>query len=288
MPSIRCPSGKASTPLQASQTLTTVFRKKARLKRKRDVDDDNNNSKTKRTRTAKVHPLLEDNVSDSKWREMVVHCKQSHYDVYIGRENSTVLSTNEVKWGNPFKLGTRAPPEFGGCFVTRKNSRELYRQWLFSQPHLLQAARKELPGKVLGCWCAPFKCHGEILAEIANAGTTVGLPRLTLGSQDKWKKMVINTQNEGRNSTKCDVYIGRGDHTCKWGNPFQIGAKAPEKYGGKVMDRIDVVVLYRKYIMSNPDLILMAKRELRGKILGCWCAPQPCHGYVLAEIANGE
>jgi hypothetical protein len=29
------------------------------------------------------------------------------------------------------------------------------------------------------------------------------------------------------------------------------------------------------------------KRELRHKILGCWCHPKACHGDVLAEIANG-
>ena len=26
--------------------------------------------------------------------------------------------------------------------------------------------------------------------------------------------------------------------------------------------------------------------ELKGKVLGCWCAPQACHGDTLAELAN--
>ncbi len=26
--------------------------------------------------------------------------------------------------------------------------------------------------------------------------------------------------------------------------------------------------------------------ELKGKILGCWCAPEACHGDILAELAN--
>lgn len=47
--------------------------------------------------------------------------------------------------------------------------------------------------------------------------------------------------------------------------------------------------LYRTWLNHNePDLIEAAKRELKGKILGCWCAPLPCHGDVLAEIANQE
>ena len=28
-------------------------------------------------------------------------------------------------------------------------------------------------------------------------------------------------------------------------------------------------------------------RELPGKVLGCWCFPEPCHGTFLAAIANG-
>jgi hypothetical protein len=40
--------------------------------------------------------------------------------------------------------------------------------------------------------------------------------------------------------------------------------------------------------MRQPELLERAKRELSGRILGCWCAPKACHGDVLAEIANVE
>jgi len=88
---------------------------------------------------------------------LVVHCKRSHYDVYIGRPS---------KWGNPYshKPGTLARFR---C-RTRKEAIEKYEQWLRSQPELMEAARKELRGKVLGCWCAPLPCHGDVLARIAN------------------------------------------------------------------------------------------------------------------------
>lgn len=26
--------------------------------------------------------------------------------------------------------------------------------------------------------------------------------------------------------------------------------------------------------------------ELKGKVLGCWCAPNSCHGDVLTELAD--
>lgn len=33
-------------------------------------------------------------------------------------------------------------------------------------------------------------------------------------------------------------------------------------------------------------LVERAKRELRGKILGCWCKPLDCHGDVLILVAD--
>jgi hypothetical protein len=33
-------------------------------------------------------------------------------------------------------------------------------------------------------------------------------------------------------------------------------------------------------------LVEKAKRELRGKVLGCWCKPLDCHGDVLKAVAD--
>jgi Domain of unknown function (DUF4326) len=72
-----------------------------------------------------------------------------------------------------------------------------------------------------------------------------------------------------------DVYIGRPS---KWGNPHRVGT----------LPRSQAIAAYREWLMRRPDLVADAKAELRGKVLGCWCAPQPCHGDVLMEVANGE
>jgi hypothetical protein len=46
--------------------------------------------------------------------------------------------------------------------------------------------------------------------------------------------------------------------------------------------------MYREYIKTRPDL-LNRLDELKGKTLGCWCRPLPCHGDVLVElIEKGE
>lgn len=69
------------------------------------------------------------------------------------------------------------------------------------------------------------------------------------------------------------IYVGRPG---KWGNPFEIG-----KHG----TRAEVIAKYEKYLQNRPDL-LEALPELKGKLLGCWCAPKPCHADVLARLAN--
>lgn len=70
--------------------------------------------------------------------------------VYVGRP---------TKWGNPFRIGVDG---------TREEVVRRYREWLNTQPSLLEAARRELRGKDLVCWCAPLPCHADVLLEVAN------------------------------------------------------------------------------------------------------------------------
>jgi hypothetical protein len=50
--------------------------------------------------------------------------------------------------------------------LSREESIREYKGWLLAQPELVEKARKELKGKVLGCWCKPELCHGDVLVEI--------------------------------------------------------------------------------------------------------------------------
>lgn len=88
---------------------------------------------------------------------LVVHCKRSAFDVYIGRPGP---------WGNPFshKSGTFA--KFKCASIDEVLER--YEAWLLAQPEMVARAKRELRGKVLGCWCVPGRCHGDILARVAN------------------------------------------------------------------------------------------------------------------------
>lgn len=79
----------------------------------------------------------------------VVHCKRERFDVYIGRPSV---------WGNPYVIGR----DGSRAEVLRK-----YTAWIKRQNDLLKRLR-ELRGKVLGCWCKPETCHGDVLAALAD------------------------------------------------------------------------------------------------------------------------
>jgi hypothetical protein len=45
----------------------------------------------------------------------------------------------------------------------------LCREYVLNKPELLKLIPIELKDKILGCWCKPLACHGDVLAEIADA-----------------------------------------------------------------------------------------------------------------------
>lgn len=75
------------------------------------------------------------------------------------------------------------------------------------------------------------------------------------------------------------VYIGRanprrGFKASKWANPFKIGPDGT---------RASAIEGFRLYLRGRLDLV-MSIEELDGKVLGCWCKPDACHGDVLVEL----
>jgi len=78
----------------------------------------------------------------------VLHCKQEKADVYIGRGSP---------FGNPFPMVDESD---------RSDVIERFRAWVKTQPELLRLIRTHLPGKSVGCFCAPRPCHGDVIDEI--------------------------------------------------------------------------------------------------------------------------
>ena len=61
-----------------------------------------------------------------------------------------------------------------------------------------------------------------------------------------------------------DVYIGRPG---PWGNPFSHMPGTLAKF--RVADREEVISRFREWFLAQPELVARARRELRGKVLGC-------------------
>lgn len=82
----------------------------------------------------------------------------------------------------------------------------------------------------------------------------------------------------------------------KFGNPFSIAPKqaAGTKVGGggyiAVPTIEDAIECYRIWLTDVPagiGIAEMAKKELRGKNLACFCkVGEQCHADILLEIAN--
>jgi hypothetical protein len=93
--------------------------------------------------------------------KLVVHCKKEPFDVYIGRPSP---------FGNPFSHLARGTSCAEYLVETREDAIACYEEWL-KQEHnawLVKRIKQELKGKVLGCWCSPKPCHGDVIARIAN------------------------------------------------------------------------------------------------------------------------
>lgn len=90
----------------------------------------------------------------------VVHCKKSPYDIYIGRPS---------KWGNPFTHKQDGKTRARFIVGSREEAIKAYRTWITQgEGKYLLDDLHELEGKVLGCWCKPKSCHGDILCELVS------------------------------------------------------------------------------------------------------------------------
>ena len=129
---------------------------------------------------------------------------------------------------------------------------------------------------------------------ITEMDTTVGepldfvTPEIVRDLDDELKVNIVNLRNveniqDWLKDTN-NVYAGRENPEitgeAKWGNPFKL-----EDYSS----RGEVVDLYRQYIHSDKQVTLLESvGELKGKVLGCWCAPNQCHTEVLHELAGNR
>jgi hypothetical protein len=89
----------------------------------------------------------------------VVHCKKEAHDVYIGRPSV---------WGNPF---SHLQGKGSVAVSTRELAIDAFERMMrdmieIDADHVLETYLRPIAGKVLGCWCAPKACHGDVLIKL--------------------------------------------------------------------------------------------------------------------------
>jgi hypothetical protein len=90
-----------------------------------------------------------------------------------------------------------------------------------------------------------------------------------------------------------DVYIGRGKDPNsqawgEWGNPFshRDSGSAMVTKANSVEEAIERYKADLWQRLKSGKLSVEKLAALKGKTLGCWCAPSPCHGEVLVAAAE--
>jgi hypothetical protein len=94
----------------------------------------------------------------------VVHVKHEPFDIYIGQEHSGWGRGPRFKrssWHNPYNKMFRRGE------ITREEAIAKYERYLLEERPDLVERLPELRGKILGCWCAPEPCHGDVLVRLA-------------------------------------------------------------------------------------------------------------------------
>lgn len=88
--------------------------------------------------------------------------------VYVGRP---------TKWGNPFKVGQVNP--YGTVTADKRHAWHIYLGFAPQNEQLIAAARFELRGKDLACWCPLSEpCHADVLLKLANTQETASASAL--------------------------------------------------------------------------------------------------------------
>jgi hypothetical protein len=94
-----------------------------------------------------------------------------------------------------------------------------------------------------------------------------------------------------KDKTPCDIYIGRSHNINDiWGNPYTTKDSKIAEF--KVDTKEEAITKYETYLRNNPELLDKLK-DLKGKVLGCWCTNKTeyketdkliCHGQILLKL----
>lgn len=92
----------------------------------------------------------------------VVHIRSHAFTHYIGRGWMPKAPTGKVQ---PVQAGLGNPFVIDGL-RTRARAIEEYEAWARSQAGIMERIKALPEDAVLGCWCRPQPCHGDVIIKI--------------------------------------------------------------------------------------------------------------------------
>ena len=100
----------------------------------------------------------------------VVNLRRHGHDVYIGRGRGGSVPPRpwEYGWlGNPVVVG-KVCPVCGSTHNDNGGTLPCYKEYLVEQLKNPEWAREfyKIGGKILGCFCKPKQCHGDVIVEV--------------------------------------------------------------------------------------------------------------------------
>ena len=110
-----------------------------------------------------LHDLFDDDIVLTR----VVNMRKKKDGTF---ERFDVKIDRSSKWGNPFSHLPNTKARWK--VATREEAIQRHREWFVTQPELM-AQLEELRGKVLGCWCKPKDCHGDLYVELLHTSRCV-------------------------------------------------------------------------------------------------------------------
>ena len=89
-------------------------------------------------------------------------------------------------------------------------------------------------------------------------------------------RRIQRKRTKGYRAPQGAVYVGR---PTAWGNQYSVD----------IHGREGAVEKFRDFMQRHPSFVESVRRELAGRDLLCWCAPDAaCHADLLLAVARGE
>ena len=90
----------------------------------------------------------------------------------------------------------------------------------------------------------------------------------------------------------CDVAVTRPS---RWGKPYAVDRPGKEPRALYIVKTLGEALRgYQEHLARHPELVKLARKELRGLALGCVCTMDltgkgeiVCHAQILARVADG-